>query len=875
MRNIVVFLLVLVISLLATGSNTVHTVMQDQSGQGTSETGGQEKEEDQEKKDEDRGAGHSQQESGEEQNGQKGQDRDGKKDDPSLQDVRENLSSPDRPVRLNAAKQLVLQDEASFSRAVSQILVEGSDNEKNAVLTVLAGFFPDDRKKVSHLMTYFLLRVSKNSFADTADLQEALFYFPSEEILDEVKTLLLDGRMNGDLSTNKVLLRKSRLLLLLGENRDKLPVKKVCELLLNNSGELDKSLHPEIVATLQKLFYQYSLTTVGDWKTWWEEHRSLTKTEIYRRILKRLSEREFKMWRAHVPNLIRGSGKAREKLYADLLSTSDPRKVVFMLEFIRKNPPGEEKRDPIKDSLKRLLNEDQHPQVRQQVLVTIRELNITDLRGTVRAHIQDFRPVIRKSTVSALGVIGDSDSGALLLEKFREEQNPGVLEEIVKSLEKLQYSNAVEGFEWYLTEVEEASEVVVIEVISALGSFPTARSVNILKNHLQKTDPKSDRSMRFEIAYSFGQMGRVEAVKPLLKLTRDPHPDVRDSAVQALGNISFSPKANNEKSPDEELRRQAVDRLFELMDDNEEESNVRSRAAVSIGQIGTKKDIKRIRERFDEAETPVQNSLRKALRTMLLDRYKEQLLAEVRHLREGGYHEFVADLIETHLNQNEEDQKDRNLLKLRLAQSKMAAGDWSGAVSAVENLEKNLADRKLQILLIRFEAFIRMSSLQEAKKIAGTLEELLEEESENWWKFQVEKARLLIQRGRPEQAGEFIRRRMDNGNVPDGIKAQFEKLRERANQLKKKIAGALNQMVKSGKIPDDLAGSKSRQYFAVKKALRMLQEKFKQENPEGIATLSHFLGKTTGRVHNLESSSGETERKEAISDWKSWIEEKK
>jgi HEAT repeat protein len=138
-----------------------------------------------------------------------------------------------------------------------------------------------------------------------------------------------------------------------------------------------------------------------------------------------------------------------------------------------------------------------------------------------------------------------------------------------------------------VTEMLEHEEdpVVLDSVISALGHLDDPKAIPLIIRYQGHTD----ENVRFAVAFALGCFPNDEqSVRALLKLTSDPHADVRDWAVFGLGVLGDA------DSPD---IREALLRCLEDADED-----VREEAAVGLGKRHDQRLIPRLRAMLDEPE---------------------------------------------------------------------------------------------------------------------------------------------------------------------------------------------------------------------------------------------------------------------------------
>jgi hypothetical protein len=88
-----------------------------------------------------------------------------------------------------------------------------------------------------------------------------------------------------------------------------------------------------------------------------------------------------------------------------------------------------------------------------------------------------------------------------------------------------------------LTALQDPSETTRQSAVQALGYWPQERSVVLPLIHVL-LDPKESIRVRAEAADSLRKLGPRRAIKPLIRCTRHPSPELRFWSVFALGHIT-------------------------------------------------------------------------------------------------------------------------------------------------------------------------------------------------------------------------------------------------------------------------------------------------------------------------------------------------
>jgi HEAT repeat protein/anti-sigma regulatory factor (Ser/Thr protein kinase) len=176
-----------------------------------------------------------------------------------------------------------------------------------------------------------------------------------------------------------------------------------------------------------------------------------------------------------------------------------------------------------------------------------------------------------------------------------------------------------------LTTLTGASGGARMQSAFALGKLRARRAVDHLRNAMKDQSP----ALRWSAAVAIGQIGDEQAVVDLLDRIRDDEALVRQSAAEALGKIGgdHAMAGLREASIDErvEVRLAAAFALgllgdskaemivLEILGDKENESDVRSRAASTLGEIGSEQSVRALFQALNDDDVEIRRAATYAL----------------------------------------------------------------------------------------------------------------------------------------------------------------------------------------------------------------------------------------------------------------------
>jgi len=788
-----------------------------------------------------------------------------------LNDWKEKLSSEKRPRRQEAARKLVRHGSTQSKDFVVRTLAGATKREKEALLTGIANGVSAKESSVEHLLKPLLRRYAR-SFGDGGTaLIEAASYYPGEKILSTIETLLIEEPNGGN--PQRLLLQKSRLVRLLGGTKIDTDPIRTGRLLITLTRTLPDELYSDLVTAFRENFHVYSLSSVEECRTWWKEHKDASPEQLYRDIARKTSRQALGNWKDVVRKLFSAHGTGSAKLYANLLTTPDPRKIQFILKHLRQTPP-EKDRSRLGKQISALLSRGYPATVQRDTLATIEQLQLEETRSSVEKRLSSFRPSVRAAAASALGAVGNETSAKRLTERFRLEQNASVTESLVQAIQELNYRKAVPAFKKRLLQPGSISSSVQSAIVQALGALGTRQSLDGLTTFLEETDPENDEDLRFDLAYSIGQIQHPRGVPPLVRLTNDPQSSVRGSAAQALGNISFDRETDADVAS---LRQKAVDALFRLLGDSDQDTTVRRRAANSIASIGTASSIPRLTELTLEQQDN-QNTYRRDTLVTLLKKFPEQLAETVSTLLDNDRAALV-----THIDGQFSPDKlkpladeTNTLLRVLFARAHLAMRNWSRVITHLKNIGSVEAVDKNRIKLIRIEAYLGIGNLAEARKRIETMLENAEKTSSLWWKLQALRVRRHYQQPPPRSSLKRIDKLL-NQSPPSDVAAELKRIRKDYKTNVKTIEQALNKLFSN----DDPSAVQEPLNTLVDLTpfhphiVRSALDRIPMDPDRALETVTppvaRLLSKITGTERKLSGDASPDQVKDARADWSAWL----
>ncbi|HCF30609.1 MAG TPA: PBS lyase [Cyanobacteria bacterium UBA11049] len=183
-----------------------------------------------------------------------------------------------------------------------------------------------------------------------------------------------------------------------------------------------------------------------------------------------------------------------------------------------------------------------------------------DLVTKLFAKLYDFNQDVCCAAAQALSRIGGDDAQQHLFEVLMSPHTPVKLQlEIIRALSWIETPSSLEYLQLALNQLQ--SVTLWQEIVTVLGRVQqkelTAQAASILLEMLELRHRAVEiAAIKSAIALSLGQLGRIEAIEPLIELLADPDPQVRLHIVAALKNLApvtayekLQDLANNSGSP--------------------------------------------------------------------------------------------------------------------------------------------------------------------------------------------------------------------------------------------------------------------------------------------------------------------------------------
>lgn len=167
-----------------------------------------------------------------------------------------------------------------------------------------------------------------------------------------------------------------------------------------------------------------------------------------------------------------------------------------------------------------------------------------DLTQKLQPKLMDLNQDVACAAAVTLARIGNDDSAQHLFQVLISPQTPLRLQiEVIRALSWLETAASLaylqQGFELC------TSETIWQEIVTVLGRVQkphaTTLATEILLNLLQSEHPATKiAQIKSAIALSLGQLGKIQAIDPLILLLADAHASVRLHAIAALKNLAPS-----------------------------------------------------------------------------------------------------------------------------------------------------------------------------------------------------------------------------------------------------------------------------------------------------------------------------------------------
>ena len=231
----------------------------------------------------------------------------------------------------------------------------------------------------------------------------------------------------------------------------------------------------------------------------------------------------------------------------------------------------------------------------------------------------DESPVVRRTTVEALGLIGDKAAVDPLIHYLKDE-NSAVRWIAAKALGEIGDKAAVDPL---IHALKDENSIVRWTATKALGKIGDKAAVDPLIHAL-----KDENSViRGTAVKALGEIGDKAAVDPLIHALKDENSAVRWMATRALGKIgdkaAVDPLIHSLKDENSDIRETAAGALGEIGDKaavdplihalKDENSIVRWMAAGTLGKIGDKAALEPLVLALKDADSGVRQTAAEAL----------------------------------------------------------------------------------------------------------------------------------------------------------------------------------------------------------------------------------------------------------------------
>ncbi|HEU4995684.1 MAG TPA: M56 family metallopeptidase [Gemmatimonadaceae bacterium] len=246
------------------------------------------------------------------------------------------------------------------------------------------------------------------------------------------------------------------------------------------------------------------------------------------------------------------------------------------------------------------------------------------IAALAKALREDSDARVREAAAYALGEIDDSRAVAPLLEALKNERVGAVKEKIVRALGEIDDPSAVPGI---IGVLKDASIPVRRAAVWALGELEEQSAVASLLTMVKDDDVE----VRQQTAQSLGELkGETPGlIDGLAALARDVNSDVRQHAIEALGNLEdpriLGPLVAALKDSNADVRSAAADAidnidnikqapaaLIEAL--NDPNRDVRKNAAESLGSIGDVAAVPALKRLTSDSDTEIRRAAVEALR---------------------------------------------------------------------------------------------------------------------------------------------------------------------------------------------------------------------------------------------------------------------
>lgn len=819
------------------------------------------------------------------------------------------LQSEKESERNTASKRLLTTREQKVVRAVVTQFVSGKEESTSFLLNRFRKRVRNHPEEMTYFLPPFLEAQSSFATEQSRALKKAIRSFALGDVFPLIREELrknVRGRSSQELSRDRSYAEISRILRFLAEWKT-----QDLHLLIQNTLQLPRilpdSLSNEIVAVLQNQTRLYSIGTLEEWREWWNNNKGNTGAQLFRKIAVDRTDYFRKESEIVMGTFIKSLDKGEwEKVAGVLEKLNNSYVKMILMKTMEEGFSGGEEVPRIKKLLREHAQPSHLPMVRRQAIRTISALKDQTMAKGLVPLLEDYDPEIRKLVMETLRKLESSSIEETVVEQFRDEHHPEVLQGYVELVTSLGFREAVPEIKRRLRGEGPDSFSVAVSMIEALGTLNASGSVEVLQKVLDRSGRRTkeqQETIRFWTAHSLGGIGEASGVPLLVDLSRYPNENIRREAVKSLGKITF------EKDENDYLK-QTQNRLNEILSSDSLSASVKGTAASSLGNVGSKEMVEVLLPYVTEEDSDLQRDIRSAIQNLVRS-YPETLPSVTEQLEKQKYYGLIVSILEQFPSlqktspdeisgdEDAEDLKDLDpstigKLKVSLAEAYLKNQDWRSSLETLRGgssfIEKESFFRPL---FMRLKIHRELRNFRKFFSIYDQLAAEFEEKSTQWWNLQEHLLRTEFARGKLDTVLNKKEELAVSEADSEQIQKHFRSIFQKAGALKEEGEAFLDEILALESLPGDklqeklqpFLDSMPRRLFLVQQLLkRIREENQKKENDsesDPKVGLSDFkktlyadlLGRLTGK--RFEEVDSEEPWQTALEDWKQWLEEQR
>ncbi|MBI4712415.1 MAG: HEAT repeat domain-containing protein [Planctomycetes bacterium] len=363
---------------------------------------------------------------------------------------------------------------------------------------------------------------------------------------------------------------------------------------------------------------------------------------------------------------------------------------------------------------------------------------------------------VRNRIIQALGRIASPLAVPHLLTLLNWETPQETVLLVIEALGKIKSGDALPKLHEYLNAPEtQKNETVCRAIIDVLGDFKDISSNEVIVKFLDDRRQKC----RWSAANSLGKIGTPETAPHLVKLLQDEFADIRQVAVEALGNLG-------NKAVIADLARVLT---------ADKDSRTRQLAAVAIGKFKDKETLNALLPALSDSDESVVIAVWSAING-ILEASPDSLPETAQKLEGMGQIARAAEVyqkIVNHPNFKDKEMENRGKLGRLLIHLKQ----YKEALEHLQKAANHLAD-KLDFTLLLIECYKNLGMYDQALHSCDELLKDTKAETPLWWNLTIEQVSLLSLKKDYNTALEKINKLLTANSLPADKKTRLEGLKK-------------------------------------------------------------------------------------------------